>query len=85
MDMSIMECTKDSLVGWLEDVISRELQISLSDIRNIRRFDALGVDSLLAAYIASELTNRLGRSINIDTVYDHGDLYTLAEQMGKQA
>lgn len=85
MDMSIMECTKDSLIGWLEDVISRELQISLSDIRNIRRFDALGVDSLLAAYIASELTNRLGRSINIDTVYDHGDLYTLAEQMGKQA
>ncbi len=82
METNIEQWNKEALSAWLEDVISRELRVPLSDIRKVRRFDALGVDSLLAAYISAELTSRLGRQINIDTVYDHGDIYTLAEKLG---
>lgn len=74
--------TQQDIATWLEEVISRQLRLSISKVRAIKRFDALGVDSMLAAYISAELTERLGRQISIDTVYDHGDVYTLAEKMG---
>lgn len=74
--------TKQDIIAWLEELISRELQLSVSKIRDVKRFDALGVDSLLATYICAELTNRLGRDIDIDTVYGLGDVYTVAEKMG---
>ena len=66
MDTNTEQWTKDALSAWLEEVLSRELQIPVRDIRDIKRFDALGVDSLLAAYLAAELTTPLGRQVNID-------------------
>lgn len=74
--------TKHELTVWLENLISTEMQLPLDQVRQIKRFDALGVDSLLAAYIAAELKDRLGRPVDIDTVYEHGDVYTLADKIG---
>lgn len=83
MDTDVKEAwTKQDIIAWLEELVSRELKLSVTKVRDVKRFDALGVDSLLAAFICAELTNRLGREITIDAVYDHEDIYTLAEKMG---
>jgi acyl carrier protein len=73
---------KADLVGWLENLLVQELEMSPQLIREIGRFDELGVDSLLAAFIAAELMERLGRPVSIDAIYEYGDMNTLAEQLG---
>jgi len=70
------------LTSWLEEIISRELEISVDEVRDIRYFDALGVDSLLAAYLTVELSEKIGRPVEMGTVYECGDYRTLAESMG---
>ena len=74
--------SKHEIAVWLENLIATEMQLPLDQVRQIGRFDALGVDSLLAAYIAAELKDRVGRPVDIDTVYEQGDVYTLADKMG---
>jgi acyl carrier protein len=80
--MTQKQWTKAELAGWLETVLTRELALPIEEVQSVRRFDAMGVDSLLAAYIASELRQRTGRRIDIDEIYDHGDYRTLAEVLG---
>jgi len=70
------------LTCWLEDVISRELEITVEEVRRIRSFDALGVDSLLAAFLTAEISEKVGRAIDLGTIYDCGDYHTLANSVG---
>ena len=74
--------TKAEIAAWLEAVLTRELALPVDEVQRVMRFDAMGVDSILAAYIATELRQKTGRRVEIDEIYDHGDYRSLADVLG---
>jgi acyl carrier protein len=69
------------LRSWLETMLAQELRLSLDDVRRIRRFDEMGVDSILAVFIASELEERLGRPVDSNVLYEFADVDSLIRSL----
>lgn len=74
--------TKRQIADWLEIYLSRELRISVEEVRQRQRFDSLGVDSLMAAQISAELEVMIGRPFMSEEIYEHEDIQTLATTLG---
>jgi acyl carrier protein len=62
---------------WLEGVLAKELNLSLDEVRRVKRFDEMGVDSILAVFIAAELEEKLQKPVSTSALYDHPDLDSL--------
>lgn len=73
--------TKHQIADWLEIFLSKELRISVEEVRQRQRFDSLGVDSLMAAQIAAELEAMIGRPFMSEEIYEHEDIQTLAANL----
>jgi hypothetical protein len=76
------EPTVAELVQWLESTVVRGLDIDPAVIRSTRRFDELGVDSMLSASIARELRRKVRQPVSLNALYEFPDIDILAGHYG---
>jgi hypothetical protein len=74
--------TAAELTAWLESAVVHGLEIDPAVLRTTRRFDELGVDSMLAAQIARDLRRRVRRPVGMNVLYEYPDIDTLAQTYG---
>jgi hypothetical protein len=74
--------TTADLVQWLEATVVRSLQIDPAVVLATRRFDELGVDSMLAAQIARELRRKVQRPVGLNALYEYQCIDSIAREFG---
>lgn len=72
---------KAELTQWLEETLSTELGLPIEEVRKVRRFDELGVDSVLASFISASLGDRLNRAVDPNILYEFLDIDSLADAL----
>jgi acyl carrier protein len=75
--------SKESLRVWLEQLLAAELDLSPKDLLQSRRFDELGVDSVLAAFISGALKEHLKRHVDLNVLYELPDIESVANFYGR--
>jgi acyl carrier protein len=66
---------------WIRESLARALQIDAGSIDDDEDFDALGLPSLEAVMLTSDLEDRLGRPVDAEVALEHASVARLARHL----
>lgn len=76
---------RQDLIAWLECILARELSLPADLVKSVRRFDELGMDSILAVYIAGQLEERFETPIDAQLFYEFPDIDAVVDAVLSKA
>lgn len=68
----------DSIDEWLVDYLATQLGVDKRAIPRDKPFDTIGVDSLLAVTVTTEIKRRFGVKLKATALYEHNTVASLS-------
>jgi acyl transferase domain-containing protein/acyl-CoA synthetase (AMP-forming)/AMP-acid ligase II/alpha-beta hydrolase superfamily lysophospholipase/acyl carrier protein len=75
--------TKAQIEAWLVTAIAQRLKLGMGEIDARRPFDTLGLDSMAAVQVCSDLETWLGRRLSPALIFEFPDIDSLARHLAK--
>jgi acyl carrier protein len=83
-EQSLGEVNEETIKTWLIDRLARQLKIEHSEIDTSRRFEAYGLDSLVAVKVAGDLEKLLEQRLSPALLFEHQTIDDLSNYLGSE-